>query len=133
MPRCAEWTRACLKIAFGKLCIPLCGRFTPNEGGVAGYVDRIWGKYSAKWDVQIAGMNFQTRSRGPAASYIPNTAQQFSFRFRRGDCCAVFCPSFSYQISTFFIKYPKSPGSAGFFSPSNASNPNISATIFSRS
>ena len=27
-----------------------------------GYVDRIWGKYTAKWGVQIAEMNFQTRS-----------------------------------------------------------------------
>ena len=31
-------TRACLKIAFCQLCVPLCGRFGPNERGVAGYV-----------------------------------------------------------------------------------------------
>ena len=48
----------CLKIAFGKLCV-----FDPDEGGVAGYVDRIGGKYTAKWGVQIVGMNFQTGSR----------------------------------------------------------------------
>ncbi|WP_329602258.1 DUF6783 domain-containing protein [Enterocloster hominis (ex Hitch et al. 2024)] len=42
------------------MCVPLCGRFGPNEGGVAGYVDRIGAKYTAKWDVQMAGMNFQT-------------------------------------------------------------------------
>ena len=31
--------RACLKIAFGKLCVTVCGRFDPDEGGVAGYAD----------------------------------------------------------------------------------------------
>ena len=55
--------RVCLKIAFRQLCVPLCGRFGPDEGGVAGYVDRIGTKYAAKWGVQMAGMNFQTRSR----------------------------------------------------------------------
>ena len=40
--------RACLKIAFRQLCVPLCGRFGPDEGGVAGYVDRIGTKYAAK-------------------------------------------------------------------------------------
>ena len=55
--------RACLKIAFRQLCVPLCGRFSPDEGGVAGYVDRIGAKYTAKWGVQMAGMNLQTRPR----------------------------------------------------------------------
>ena len=54
-------SRVCLKIAFRQLCVPLCGRFGPDEGGVAGYVDRIGTKYAAKWGVQMAGMNFQTR------------------------------------------------------------------------
>ena len=58
-------TRVCLKIAFRQLCVPLRGRFGPDEGGVAGYVDRIGTKYAAKWGVQMAGMNFQTRSRRP--------------------------------------------------------------------
>ena len=44
------------------MCVPICGRFDPNEGGVVGYVDRMRAKYTAKWDVQMAGMNFQTRS-----------------------------------------------------------------------
>ncbi|MEQ3189027.1 DUF6783 domain-containing protein [Enterocloster aldenensis] len=44
------------------MCVPLCGRFGPDEEGVAGYVDRIGTKYTAKWGVQMAGMNFQTRS-----------------------------------------------------------------------
>ena len=54
--------RACLEIAFRQVCVPLCGRFGPDEEGVAGYVDRIGTKYTAKWGVQMAGMNFQTRS-----------------------------------------------------------------------
>ena len=56
----AWFSRVCLKIAFRQLCVPLCGRFGPDEGGVAGYVDRIGTKYAAKWGVQMAGMNFQT-------------------------------------------------------------------------
>ena len=31
--------RACLKIAFCKMCFTFCGRFVPNLGGVAGYID----------------------------------------------------------------------------------------------
>ncbi|RJW41798.1 hypothetical protein DXC92_15120 [Clostridiales bacterium TF09-2AC] len=54
-----------MKIAFRQLCVPLCGRFGPDEGGVAGYVDRIGTKYTAKWGVQMAGMNFQTRPKPP--------------------------------------------------------------------
>ena len=57
------YIRVCLKIAFRQLCVPLCGRFGPDEGGVAGYVDRIGTKYAAKWGVQMAGMNFQTAPR----------------------------------------------------------------------
>ena len=55
--------RACLKIAFRQMCVTICGRFDPNEGGVVGYVDRMRAKYTAKWGVQLAGMIFQTRSR----------------------------------------------------------------------
>ena len=56
-------TRACLKKAFCKMCVTICGRFCPDEGAVAGYGNRIRAKYTAKWGVQIAGMIFQTRSR----------------------------------------------------------------------
>ena len=56
-------TRACLKKAFCKMCVTICGRFRPVEGAVAGYGNRIRVKYTAKWGVQIAGMVFQTRSR----------------------------------------------------------------------
>ena len=56
-------SRACLKKAFCKMCVTVCGRFFLNEGGVAGYVNRTKVKYAAKWGVQIAGMIFQTRSK----------------------------------------------------------------------
>ena len=52
----------CLKNAFCKMYAIICGRFCLNKGGVAGYVNRMKVKYTAKWGVQIAGMIFQTRS-----------------------------------------------------------------------
>ena len=55
-------SRACLKKAFCKMCVTICGRFCSDEGVVAGYDNRIRAKYTAKWGVQIAGMIFQTRS-----------------------------------------------------------------------
>ena len=45
------------------MCITVCGKFGSNEGGVVGYVDRMRAQFPAKWGVQMAGMNFQTRSR----------------------------------------------------------------------
>ncbi|WP_334296847.1 DUF6783 domain-containing protein [Fusicatenibacter saccharivorans] len=42
--------------------VPLCGRFCSNEGGVAGYGNRMRAKYTAKWGLQLAEMVFQTRS-----------------------------------------------------------------------
>ncbi len=44
------------------MCVTICGRFYPNEGGVAGYGNRMRVKYTAKWGLQIAEMIFQTRS-----------------------------------------------------------------------
>ena len=55
--------RACLKNALRKMCVTICGRFCSDEGVVVGYDNRIRTKYTAKWDVQIAGMIFQTRSK----------------------------------------------------------------------
>ena len=55
--------RACLKKAFRELRVPVCGRFYPNEGGVAGYGNRMRVKYTAKWGLQIAEMIFQARSK----------------------------------------------------------------------
>ncbi|RGZ80507.1 hypothetical protein DW972_11485 [Anaerobutyricum hallii] len=52
-----------MKNAFCKMCITICGRFRLNEGGVAGYGNRMKTKYTVNWGVQIAGMIFQTRSR----------------------------------------------------------------------
>ena len=57
-----EEARACLKKAFCKMCVTICGRFRSDEGTVADYGNRIRVKYTAKWGVQIAGMIFQTRS-----------------------------------------------------------------------
>ncbi|WP_373120038.1 DUF6783 domain-containing protein [Ruminococcus sp. Marseille-P328] len=54
--------RACLKKAFCKMCVTICGRFRSDEGAVAGYGNRIPVKSPAKWGVQIAGMIFQTHS-----------------------------------------------------------------------
>ena len=54
--------RACLKKAFRELRVPLCGRFYPNEGGVAGYDNRMRVKYTAKWGLQLTKSLFQTRS-----------------------------------------------------------------------
>ena len=69
-----EHSRACLKKAFCKMCVTVCGRFCLNEGGVAGYVNRMKVKYAAKWGVQIAGMIFQTRSKEEERrQYIKNT------------------------------------------------------------
>ncbi len=34
--RSASRTRACLKIAFCKMCVTVCGKFVPKSGGVAG-------------------------------------------------------------------------------------------------
>ena len=76
--RCS--TRVCLKIAFRQLCVPLCGRFGPDEGGVAGYVDRIGTKYAAKWGVQMAGMNFQTRS-GPGSNDTTGMCEDSPFPY----------------------------------------------------
>ena len=45
-------TRACLKKAFCKMCVTICGRFCPDEGAVAGYGNRIRAKYTANVDYQ---------------------------------------------------------------------------------
>ncbi|WP_455953892.1 DUF6783 domain-containing protein [Blautia sp.] len=62
--------RACLKKAFRELRVPVCGRFYPNKGGVAGYGNRMRVKYTAKWGLQIAEMIFQTRSRSLPLSIL---------------------------------------------------------------
>ena len=63
VPHLHSCFRACLKKAFRRLRVPVCGRFYLSEGGVAGYGNRMKVKYTAKWDAQIAEMIFQTRSR----------------------------------------------------------------------
>ena len=81
--------RACLKNAFRKMCATICGRFRLNEGGVAGYVNRMKAKYTAKWGVQIAGMIFQTRSTGYLTLHFKNPvlyydASRLSVEFPEG-------------------------------------------------
>ena len=51
-----------IHISFRELRVPVCERFYPNKGGVAGYGNRMRVKYTAKWGLQIAEMIFQTRS-----------------------------------------------------------------------
>ena len=68
-------TRACLKKAFRELRVSVCGRFYPNEGGVAGYGNRMRVKYTAKWGLQIAEMIFQTRSRSQPAFFNTSTCR----------------------------------------------------------
>ena len=63
-------TRACLKKAFCKMCVTICGIFCPDEGAVAGYGNWIRVKYPAKWGVQIAGMIFQTHSNVTSIPHI---------------------------------------------------------------
>ena len=61
-----------MKIAFRQLCVPLCGRFGPDEGGVAGYVDRIGTKYAAKWGAETFGFyrdDFPTSKDGKIIYY----------------------------------------------------------------
>ena len=54
-----QGVRACLKNAFRKIYVTICGRFFPDEGVVAGYGNRIRAKYTAKWGVQIVEMIFR--------------------------------------------------------------------------
>ena len=65
-----------MKKAFRELRVPVCGRFYPNEGGVAGYGNRIRVKYTAKWGLQIAKMIFQTRSRGEKTNQRKETDEK---------------------------------------------------------
>ena len=69
--RCiCRYLRACLKKAFCKMCVTICGIFCPDEGAVAGYGNWIRVKYPAKWGVQIAGMIFQTHSNVTSIPHI---------------------------------------------------------------
>ena len=86
--------RACLKKAFCKMCVTICGRFCPDEGAVAGYGNRIRAKYTAKWGVQIAGMIFQTGSNSAASS-------QQCFQTTANIFCNYPCFRFSNSILIF--------------------------------
>ena len=74
-------TRACLKIAFWQLCVTICGRLDPNEGGEVGYVDRMRAKYTANVGTrlprQMAGMNFQTRSKNGYSDLVVMSSELY--------------------------------------------------------
>ena len=97
-----------MKIAFGKLCVTLCERFLPDEGIVAGYADRIGDKSPAKWDVQLAGMNFHIHSGSVAT-------ERFAHRDLRPPALSHPLPSFSISIPQFQCKKgPRNPRQAFF-------------------
>ena len=76
-----------MKNAFRKMCVTIYGRFCPDEGVVAGYGNRIWTKYTAKWGVQAAEMVFQSEkefaARDRNRSYGHDPFQQRLVDFRR--------------------------------------------------
>ena len=51
-------SRSCFKNASYKIRITIYGGFCLNEGGIAGYGNRMKAKYTANWDIQIAGIFF---------------------------------------------------------------------------
>ncbi len=78
--------RSCLKKAFRELRVLVFRRFYPNEGGVAGYGNRMRVKYTAKWGLQITEMIFQTRSNiHPAPSNTLRDAQKPGDSHRKTD------------------------------------------------
>ena len=98
------YTKACLKNAFRQMYSTLSGRFVPNEGGVAGYVDRIRHKYHAKWGMQMAGMIFQTRS-----SYVQIILSFLNEAVTPGTLCLILqCDSFKINsnVLTYIINMP---------------------------
>ena len=94
--RTCKTFRACLKNGFRKLRVPVCGRFCPNEGGVAGYGNRMRAKYTIKWGLQIAEMIFQT------CSSIRRTVTIFLFCIFRTFILSHF-PYFVHKNSILFI------------------------------
>ena len=88
-----RYTRACLKKAFRELRVPVCGRFYPNEGGVAGYGNRMRVKYTAKWGLQIAEMIFQTRSN--RTGHFLTAVFLYKIMKTLGFFCAIFLTSFN--------------------------------------
>ena len=46
-----------------KMFVTICGRFCLNEGGVAGYGNRMKAKYTVNCDAHLAESLFQTHSR----------------------------------------------------------------------
>ena len=63
--------------------VTICGRFCLDEGTAAGYGNRIWAKYTAKWGVQIVGMIFQTRFK---------QSKKYRYTFRVSGSVPIFFP-----------------------------------------
>ena len=91
--------RACLKNAFRKMCVTICGRFCPNEGVVAGYDNRIRAKYTTKWGVQIVRMIFQTHS-----NVMEIFGKSFSVTTVSALYCSVLTP-FSHMFDLIFTPF----------------------------
>ena len=89
-------SRACLKKAYRELRVPICRRFYPNEGGVAGYGNRMRVKYTTKRSLQIAEMIFQTRSSHVSLTYHKTVF----YNTRTFQIYSV--PSFSHHSQTTF-------------------------------
>ena len=85
------------------MCVTVCGRFCLNEGGVAGYVNRMKVKYAAKWGVQIAGMIFQTRSRVEICFYTHFNSETFCSYLL--NCYIYLSFLFSYYFAMFLLSY----------------------------
>uniref|UniRef100_UPI003522D4EC DUF6783 domain-containing protein n=1 Tax=Blautia faecicola TaxID=2509240 RepID=UPI003522D4EC len=83
--------------------VPVCGRFYPNEGGVAGYGNRIRVKYTAKWGLQIAKMIFQTRSSSKGSGYwLIASIKSSSIKYSSSGFIVAFN---SMMISSFVIDF----------------------------
>ena len=65
--------RACLKKAFCKMCVTICGRFCPNSVAVARYGALIRTKSPTNCDAHLAESLFQTRSKPKKGADFPNT------------------------------------------------------------
>ena len=94
-------SRACLKKAFCKMCVTICGRFCPDEGAVAGYGNRIRVKYTAKWGCADCGNDFQKQAlihRILSNCHIDLSA--YWYRYLRNDVLAVFSAAISSILTS---------------------------------
>ena len=103
------------------------GRFAPNQGDIAGYVHRIWRKYRAKWVVQMAGMNFKTRSK--LSMEIPDVLQYD--RIMLG--CPIWCGAVPNIVLTLLDAVDITEKHIALFTTSGASKPDHPAVKLKKS